>query len=188
MRHKIAGKKLSRDTAHRQALLINLSKSLIEHGQIKTTLTRAKSLRPVIERLVTLGRKNTLASRRLVTSRLRGDQDLATKLIKEIAPRFTNRPGGYTRVLKYGFRNGDTAPMAIIEFVDYKPKEAQTGDEANKGEAPQYNYNVVEQGKGKIETPQQEASDKKEKKAASSKVSQSTSDKSEKSTTETKKQ
>ncbi len=116
MRHGVSGRKLNRPTAHRKLLLENLAGSLIKSEQIKTTLPKAKELRPFVEKLITLGKRNTLADKRKVLSVLK-DIEVVRKLI-EIASRFVDRNGGYTRVLKYGFRTGDAAPMAIIEFVD----------------------------------------------------------------------
>ncbi|MDR3290495.1 MAG: 50S ribosomal protein L17 [Rickettsiales bacterium] len=120
MRHGMSGRKFNMPSAHRKSMLQNLSASLIKSEQIKTTLPRAKDLRPVVEKLITLGKKGTLADRRRALAVLR-DNDVVNKLF-EIAKRFTNRSGGYTRVLKYGFRTGDAAPMAIIEFVDRPEK------------------------------------------------------------------
>jgi large subunit ribosomal protein L17 len=117
MRHRNAGRKLGVTTQHRHAMFANMAAALIKHEQIKTTLPKAKELRPVVEKLVTLSRKNDLASRRLALSRIR-DEAQVKKLFEVIGPRYANRPGGYTRVLKAGFRHGDNAPMAIIEFID----------------------------------------------------------------------
>jgi large subunit ribosomal protein L17 len=117
MRHQQAGRKLNRSSSHRKALFQNLANALIQHEQIQTTLPKAKSLRPVVEKLITLARKGTLHARRLLASRLR-NEETAAKLFKELGPRFLNRPGGYTRIVKTGFRYGDNAPLAIIEFVD----------------------------------------------------------------------
>ena len=117
MRHRNAGRKLGVTTQHRHAMFANMAAALIKHEQIKTTLPKAKELRPVVEKLVTLSRKNNLASRRLALSRIR-DEAQVKKLFEVIGPRYASRPGGYTRVLKAGFRHGDNAPMAIIEFVD----------------------------------------------------------------------
>ncbi len=119
MRHRYAGKKLNRTSSHRQALLQNLAKALLQHEQIRTTLPKAKVLRPYVEKLVTLAKKGDLHARRLCASRLRSDE-IAKKLITDIVPRLGSRPGGYTRIIKAGFRYGDYAPMAIIELVDKK--------------------------------------------------------------------
>jgi large subunit ribosomal protein L17 len=121
MRHRNAGRKLGVKTQHRHAMFANMAAALIKHEQIKTTLPKAKELRPVVEKLVTLSRKNDLASRRLALSRIR-DEVQVKKLFEVIGPRYANRPGGYTRVLKAGFRHGDNAAMAFIEFVDRDPE------------------------------------------------------------------
>jgi large subunit ribosomal protein L17 len=120
MRHKMAGRKLNRTSAHRKALFANLAQALIKSEQIKTTLPKAKDLRPIVEKLVTLGKQGTLHARRIAISHLR-DRQLASKLIDTISKRFMDRAGGYTRIIKAGYRYGDNAPMAIIEFVDYDP-------------------------------------------------------------------
>jgi large subunit ribosomal protein L17 len=117
MRHGVGHKKLNRTASHRQAMFANMAAALIKHEQIVTTLPKAKALRPVVERLVTLAKKGDLASRRLVVSRMR-DETQAKKLFETLAPRYKTRAGGYTRVLKAGYRYGDNAPLAVIEFVD----------------------------------------------------------------------
>ncbi len=117
MRHRNSGRKLNRTSAHRKALFQNMANSLLEHEIISTTLPKAKDLRGVIEPLITMAKTDSVANRRLAFNRLR-DRKMVTKLFNEIGPRFNARPGGYTRVLKCGFRPGDTAPMAIIELVD----------------------------------------------------------------------
>lgn len=117
MSHRNSGRLLGRTSSHRSALFRNMAVSLMRHEIIKTTLPKAKDLRRVVERLITLARTDSVAKRRLAFARLR-DRDIVTKLFNEIAPRFKERQGGYTRVLKCGFRNGDAAPMAIIELVD----------------------------------------------------------------------
>jgi len=117
MRHRKAAKKLGRDHEHRQALFMNMSQALIKHEQITTTLAKAKALRPVVEKLITLGKKGGLANRRRAIARLQ-DEAMVDKLFSELAERYRDRPGGYARVLKAGFRQGDSAPMAIIELVD----------------------------------------------------------------------
>jgi len=118
MRHAVRNRKLGRTSSHRQALFRNQLASLIEHGRIKTTLAKAKELRRVAEKLVTRGRQDTVHARRIVRRDV-PNRDLVKKLFDEIAPRFQDRPGGYTRILKLGPRNGDAAEMAILEFVDY---------------------------------------------------------------------
>jgi len=117
MRHGMKGRKLNRTSSHRSALFANLAISLIENEQITTTVPKAKDLRPYVERLVTLGKKGSLHARRQVLSIVK-DAALAEKLFKTLASRYKTRPGGYTRIMKAGFRPGDSAPMAIIEFVD----------------------------------------------------------------------
>ena len=119
MRHRNQGRKLGRTSAHRTAMFANMAAALIKHEQIKTTLPKAKDLRPVIEKLVTLSRRGAkdLHARRQALAQIK-DADQVTKLFDVIGPRYSGRPGGYTRVLKAGFRYGDNAPMAIIEFVD----------------------------------------------------------------------
>ena len=133
MRHGMSGRKLNRTKAHRKALFMNLAQALIKHEQIKTTLPKAKDLRPVVEKLVTLGKRGGLHARRQLISHLQ-DEKLVTKLMTVLADRYKGRPGGYTRVLKAGFRYGDAAPMAIIEFVDRDPaaKGTDSGPTAEK--------------------------------------------------------
>ena len=117
MRHGMQGRKLNRTSSHRKAMFANMAVSLLTHEQIKTTLPKAKDLRPYVEKLITLGKRGDLHARRQAISILRDDKVVA-KLFGEIADRYKERSGGYTRVLKAGFRYGDMAPMAIIEFVD----------------------------------------------------------------------
>ena len=117
MRHRNSNRKLNRTSSHRQAMLRNMATSLLRHEVIKTTLPKAKELRRVAEPLITLGKDATLANRRLAFSRLR-DRDIVGKLFNELGPRYSTRPGGYLRILKCGFRNGDNAPMALFELVD----------------------------------------------------------------------
>jgi len=117
MRHRVAGRKLQRTTAHRNALFRNMAAALIKHEQITTTLAKAKELRPYVEKLVTLAKKGGLSNRRLAHARLMDEMQLA-KLFDTIAPRYEGRSGGYTRVIKAGIRASDAAAMAVIEFVD----------------------------------------------------------------------
>ncbi|NBX00223.1 MAG: 50S ribosomal protein L17 [Methylophilaceae bacterium] len=117
MRHRNSNRKLNRTSSHRQAMLRNMATSLLRHEIIKTTLPKAKELRRIAEPLITLGKDATLANRRLAFSRLR-DRDIVGKLFNELGPRYSTRPGGYLRILKCGFRNGDNAPMALVELVD----------------------------------------------------------------------
>ena len=120
MRHRKSGKKLGRTPAHRKALYSNLTGALIEHGRIETTIAKAKAVRPIVEKMVTLGRRGDLAARRQALAYLRSN-DVVHLLFAEVAPRFTDRPGGYTRIVKLGPRYGDSAEMAYLEFVDYVP-------------------------------------------------------------------
>ena len=117
MRHGFRGRRFNRTSEHRRAMFANMSAALIKHEQIITTLPKAKDLRPVVEKLVTLAKRGDLNSRRLAMSQLR-DAAMVKKLFDVLGPRYGERPGGYTRVLKAGFRYGDNAPMAVIEFVD----------------------------------------------------------------------
>jgi large subunit ribosomal protein L17 len=117
MRHRLGLRKLNRTSSHRLAMLRNMSVSLLKHEAIKTTLPKAKELRRVVEPLITLGKKPSLANRRLAFDRLR-DRDIVVKLFDEIGPRFASRNGGYLRILKCGFRDGDNAPMAYVELLD----------------------------------------------------------------------
>ncbi len=126
MRHQRAGKKLGRDSAHRKALYANLAGALIEHGRIKTTEAKAKAVKPLAEQMITLGRRGDLAARRLAISRLRS-RDVVHVLFADVAPRFVDRPGGYTRIVKLGPRQGDAAAMVYLEFVDYEPAGSSAG-------------------------------------------------------------
>ncbi|PZP28229.1 MAG: 50S ribosomal protein L17 [Roseateles depolymerans] len=117
MRHRHGLRKLNRTSEHRKAMLRNMCVSLLQHEAIKTTLPKAKELRKVVEPLITLAKEPTVANRRLAFDRLR-DRDIVVKLFNELGPRFKTRPGGYTRILKMGFRVGDNAPMAYVELVD----------------------------------------------------------------------
>lgn len=121
MRHGMSGRKLNRTSAHRKALFINMAQAIIKHEQIKTTLPKAKEMRPIVDRLITLGKRGNLHARRQALTRLGGDKKLADKLFTSLAERYKDRPGGYTRVLRAGFRYGDSAPMAIMELVDRDP-------------------------------------------------------------------
>ena len=120
MRHQRAGRKLGRDSAHRKALYANLTASLIEHGRIKTTVAKAKEVRPVAEEMITLGRRGDVPARRQALKFLRS-QDVVHKLFSEVGPRFSDRPGGYSRIVKLGPRQGDAAEMAYLELVDHVP-------------------------------------------------------------------
>ncbi|MFT3779296.1 MAG: 50S ribosomal protein L17 [Ottowia sp.] len=129
MRHGNGLRKLNRTSAHRQAMLRNMMNSLIAHEAIKTTVPKAKELRRVVEPMITLAKQDSVANRRLAFARLRDDASVA-KLFTELGPRFKARPGGYTRILKMGFRVGDNAPMAFVELLD-RP-EAADGEQAGK--------------------------------------------------------
>ncbi len=133
MRHGVGHKKLNRTASHRQAMFANMAAALVKHEQIVTTLPKAKALRPVVERLITLAKKGDLGSRRLVIARMR-DQEQTKKLFETIAPRYKARAGGYTRVLKAGFRHGDNAPLAVIELVD-RDESARGMDSGPRPEA-----------------------------------------------------
>ena len=129
MRHRLGNRKLNRTSSHRLAMLRNLTNALLRHEAIKTTLPKAKELRRVAEPLITLGKNPTLANRRLAFARLR-DREMVVKLFDELGPRYRNRPGGYLRILKCGFRQGDNAPMAYVELLDRpQPKAAEPGAE-----------------------------------------------------------
>ncbi|WP_094751405.1 50S ribosomal protein L17 [Psychromonas sp. CD1] len=117
MRHRHSGRQLNRNSSHRQAMFRNMASSIVEHEVIKTTLPKAKELRRVVEPLITLAKTDSVANRRLAFARTR-DSAVVAKLFNELGPRYANRPGGYTRIIKCGFRTGDKAPMAYIEFVD----------------------------------------------------------------------
>src|SRR3954449_10462209 len=128
MRHRHGLRKLNRTSSHRLAMLRNMTCSLLKHELIKTTLPKAKELRRVAEPLITLAKEATLAHRRLAFDRLR-DRDVVTKLFDELGPRYKVRPGGYLRILKFGYRQGDAAPMALVELVD-RPQVAETAESA----------------------------------------------------------
>ena len=123
MRHRQSNRKLNRTTSHRLAMFRNMTNSLLKHEVIKTTLPKAKELRRFVEPLITLGKEPSLANHRLAFDRLR-DRDMVVKLFGELGPRYKTRPGGYLRILKYGFRNGDNAPMALVELVDRPETDA----------------------------------------------------------------
>ena len=128
MRHRLGLRKLNRTSSHRLAMLRNMTVSLLKHEVIKTTLPKAKELRKVAEPIITLGKTATLANRRLAFNRLR-DRDMVVKLFDELGPRYKARNGGYLRILKYGFRQGDNAPMALVELLDRpEPTEEATKD------------------------------------------------------------
>ena len=130
MRHRISGKKLNRTSQHRQMLFRNMSQALLRHEQIVTTLAKARALRPVVERLITLGKRGDLHARRQAYARLR-DEAMTTKLFDVLSPRYAARKGGYLRIIKAGYRYGDAAAMAVIEFVD------RDEDARGKGDRPE---------------------------------------------------
>jgi len=127
MRHQRAGRKLGRDSAHRKALYANLTASLIEHGRIKTTVAKAKEVRPVAEEMITLGRRGDVPARRQALKFLRS-QDVVHKLFSEVGPRFSDRSGGYSRIVKLGPRQGDAAEMAYLELVDHVPRSGSAAE------------------------------------------------------------
>jgi len=129
MRHGFAGRRFARSVSHRKAMFANLAASLIEHEQIVTTLPKAKDLRPIVEKLVTLGKRGDLHARRLVIAQI-GNEHLVKRLFETIAPRYAQRNGGYLRIMKAGFRHGDNAPLAVIEFVDRDVSAKGAGDKA----------------------------------------------------------
>ncbi len=126
MRHNKSGRKLNRNSSHRKAMFSNMANSLFDHEIIKTTLPKAKELRRVAEPLITLAKNDSVANRRSAFSKLR-DKEMVGKLFNDLAPRYKDRPGGYTRIMKCGFRSGDSAPMAYIELVD-RPEDAIAED------------------------------------------------------------
>ena len=130
MRHRKSGRQLNRNSSHRQAMFRNMAASLLNHEAIKTTLPKAKELRRVAEPLITLAKEDSVANRRLAFARLR-DKAAVGKLFNELGPRYKSRPGGYLRILKYGFRAGDNAPMAYVELVDRPDAEAAAGEQAS---------------------------------------------------------
>jgi len=123
MRHRLSGRKLNRNSSHRQAMFRNMASSLVEHEIIKTTLAKAKELRMVAEPLITLAKEDSVANRRLAFDRLRNKESVG-KLFTDLGPRYSTRPGGYLRIVKCGFRQGDKAPMAYVELVDRPEMEA----------------------------------------------------------------
>jgi len=127
MRHRNSGRKLNRTPSHRKAMFSNMAAALIKHEQITTTLPKAKDLRRVVDRLITLGKRGNLHARRQALTALRGDRAMAEKLFTALAERYKDRPGGYTRVLRAGYRYGDSAPLAVIELVD-RDEEAKGQD------------------------------------------------------------
>jgi len=131
-RHQYKGRKLGREAAHRKAMLKNLATSLILHERIETTVAKAKELRPIVEKMITTGKKGNLAARRQLLKFL--SENVAGKVIEKLAVEFKDRPGGYTRILKTGFRSGDAAPTAIIEFVGYEQEKGKSKKEEKQSE------------------------------------------------------
>jgi len=127
MRHRQSGRQLNRNSSHRKAMFKNMASSLFRHELIKTTLPKAKELRRVVEPIITKAKTDSVANRRLVFDRLR-DRDVVTKLFNELGPRYKERPGGYIRILKCGYRTGDKAPMALVELVDRPETETSSGE------------------------------------------------------------
>jgi large subunit ribosomal protein L17 len=160
MRHKIKGRKLNRTSSHRKALLINLASALLKHELIKTTLPKAKELRPFIEKLMTVAKNETLPNRRKLLSVL-NDKELVNKLFSDIAPRIKDRKGGYTRIMHCGFRVGDKAPMAVIEFVDRKAEETSKQKVANETSADKKKNTPVKATKTEVKASPKKAAVKK---------------------------
>ena len=153
MRHRVAHRKLGRTTEHRLSLLRNMAASLITHERIRTTVAKAKELRPFVEKLVTLGNRDSLHARRRALSIL-SSKTVVRRLFSDVSPRFSERPGGYTRILKLGPRQGDGAPMAFIEFVDYKFKGGEAPAPAAKAKAKSTKEDEpVEPVKEEVEEP-----------------------------------
>ena len=142
MRHGIRGRKFNRPSAHRKSMFANLAKSLIQHEQIKTTVPKAKDLRPIVEKMVTLGKRNTLHARRQLIAKL-GNNETASKLLDVLAKRYADRPGGYLRIVKAGYRYGDNAPMAYIEFIDRDASAKPKGEKEVTGEEMMPEANVA---------------------------------------------
>jgi large subunit ribosomal protein L17 len=162
VRHARTGKKLGRDSAHRKALYSNLAGALIEHGRIKTTVTKAKAVKPIAEQMITLGRRGDLHARRQATAFLRS-RDVVHKLFAEVAPLFKDRPGGYTRIVKIGPRPGDSAEMAYLELVDEefvaREREARTPVAVAEPEPPEEAEAVSDTAGAAPEPVEEEVSD-----------------------------
>ena len=129
MRHRLGLRKLNRTSSHRLAMLRNMTNSLLKHEVIRTTLPKAKELRRAVEPMITLGKTSTVANRRMAFNRLR-DREIVTKLFDELGPRYAKRNGGYLRILRFGFRQGDNAPMALVELLDRPPEPAEAAEAA----------------------------------------------------------
>jgi large subunit ribosomal protein L17 len=185
MRHRAAHRKLGRRTAHRVSLLRNLAASLISHGRIRTTEAKAKELRPFVEKLVTLGKRDSLHARRRALSIL-PRREVVHRLFNDVSPRFSERPGGYTRILKLAHRQGDGASMAFIEFVDYKFTATGTGapavkDKGEKAEKSKAKPEKEAKGSGAADEDESEETPKTRKPAAKKKSPATKSRKSKKS-------
>lgn len=150
MKHRIKGKKLNRTSSHRKALLKNMSQALIKHEQIVTTLVKAKTLKPYFDKLITIGKKGNLSARRQAISKV-GDLKLVEKLFSILAKRYETRNGGYSRVLKAGFRYGDAAPMAVIELID-RDEEARGKDSGPTQEQKKSNENTIKEQETAVAT------------------------------------
>jgi len=161
MRHQRTGKKLGRDAAHRKALYANLAGALIEHGRIRTTVTKAKAVRPLAEQMITLGRRGDLHARRQATAVLRS-RDVVHKLFAEVAPRFKDRPGGYSRIVRIGPRAGDAAEMAYLELVDEEYVAAQREERATAAPAPEEHEVIVDDDEDEATEPVAEADEDEE--------------------------
>lgn len=171
MRHRCAGRKLSRHSQHRSLMFRNMLVSLIEHERLKTTLAKAKELRKVAEKIVTLGKKDSLHARRLAFALLR-NEDIVKKLFTEIAPRFKDRQGGYTRIYKLGWRAGDAAPLSLIEWVTLSAEEEKKKSPVKK--AKEALKKVAPKKKGAAEKPEAEKKEKKSKAAKAEKEGEET--------------
>jgi len=169
MRHGISGRKLNRTSSHRKAMFSNMAVSLLRYEQIKTTLPKAKEIRPIVEKLITLGKKGDLAAHRKAISVLQ-DKEVASKLLGTIADRYQKRQGGYIRIIKAGFRHGDMAPMAIVELVDRDPSAKPKGEKSPVGlpEAASVETQAEKkEAKKPAAKPAKKASEKKESKPKS---------------------
>ena len=170
MRHRVAHRKLGRTSEHRLALLRNMAASLITHERIRTTVTKAKELRPFVEKLVTLGKQDSLHARRRALSVL-SSKTVVRRLFSDVSPRFSERPGGYTRILKLGPRKGDGAPMAFIEFVDYEFKRGEASAPAAKAKSKKKDEPAepVEPAEEKVDEPAENEAKKPAKQKAAKK-------------------
>lgn len=167
MRHQKSGRKLHRTSSHREAMLRNMAVSLLRHEQIKTTLPKAKELRRVAEPLITLGKNASVANRRLAFARLR-DREIVTKLFADLGLRFKERPGGYLRILKCGFRNGDNAPMAVVQLVERAAVAGTESPKKDKGAVG--SAEAKAKAKEKEQTTKEKAPEKKTAKAKKAKA------------------